>query len=98
MKPGLRLISRRARSVRYSADHDGAHERQGPYLAFIYSYTRLYGRPPAEAHIQRHFKVTPPTVHQMVVTLERRGSIERIPGKARSIRGLVPVAELPPLE
>jgi repressor LexA len=73
-------------------------KRQGQYLAFIHSYTRLHGRSPAEADIQRYFKVTPPTVHQMVVTLERRGFIERTPGEARSIRVLVPAAELPPLD
>ncbi len=73
-------------------------KRQGQYLAFIHSYTRLHGRPPAEADIQRYFKVTPPSVHQMGVTLERRGFIERIPGKARSIRVSVPTAELPPPE
>jgi repressor LexA len=72
--------------------------KQGRYLAFIHSYTRLHGRPPAEADMQRRFRVTPPTLHQMVVTLERRGFIERVPGKARSIRVLVPITELPPLE
>ena len=30
--------------------------------------------------------ITPPTVHQMVLTLERRGFISREPGEARSIR------------
>jgi SOS-response transcriptional repressor LexA len=73
-------------------------KKQGQYLAFIHNYTKLHGRPPAEADMQRYFGVTPPSVHQMVVTLERRGFIERIPGKARSIRVLVPTAELPPLE
>jgi repressor LexA len=73
-------------------------KRQGQYLAFIYHYAKLHGRPPAEANMQRYFGVTPPSVHQMMVTLERRGFIERTPGKARSIRVLVPVAELPPLE
>jgi repressor LexA len=73
-------------------------KRQGQYLAFIHSYTRLHGRSPAEADVQRYFKVTPPTVHQMVITLERRGFIERTPGEARSIRVLVPAAELPPLD
>ena len=47
--------------------------KQGQYLAFIYHYTKVNGRPPAEADIQRLFQVTPPTVHQMVLALERRG-------------------------
>ena len=72
--------------------------KQGQYLAFIYLYTKLHGRPPAEADIQAHFGTTPPSIHQMVVTLERRGLISRIPGQARSIRVLVAKEELPELE
>jgi hypothetical protein len=33
--------------------------KQGQYLAFIYAYTRVLGRPPAEADLQRHFGVSP---------------------------------------
>jgi Mn-dependent DtxR family transcriptional regulator len=73
-------------------------EKQGQYLAFIYNYTKINGRPPAEADMQRHFRVSPPTVHQMVLTLERRGFISREPGQARSIRVLIPRQELPHLE
>jgi Mn-dependent DtxR family transcriptional regulator len=72
-------------------------EKQGQYLAFIYAYTRVLGRPPAEADIQRYFKVTPPTVHQMVLTLERLGLIRRTPGVARSIELLVEPESLPVL-
>jgi Mn-dependent DtxR family transcriptional regulator len=72
-------------------------EKQGQYLAFIYAYTRVLGRPPAEADIQRYFKVTPPTVHQMVLTLERLGLIRRTPGVARSIQLLVEPESLPVL-
>src|SRR6266404_2105032 len=68
---------------------------QGQYLAFIYAYTRVLGRPPAEADMQRHFRVTPPTVHQMVLTLERNGLVKRQPGVARSIQLLVPPEALP---
>ena len=45
--------------------------------------------------MQRHFGVTPPTVHQMVLKLEQRGLISRTPGKARSIELLVPPENLP---
>ena len=48
--------------------------KQGQYLAFIYAYTRLHRRPPAEADMQQYFQVSPPSVHQMVLTLERQGS------------------------
>jgi DNA-binding MarR family transcriptional regulator len=59
--------------------------KQGQYLAYIHLYTRLHRRPPAEADIQQYFCVTPPSVHQMVLTLERAGFIRRQPGVARSI-------------
>ena len=68
---------------------------QGQYLAFIYAYTRVLRRPPAEADMQRHFKVTPPTVHQMVLTLERNELVKREPGVPRSIQILVPPEALP---
>ena len=71
--------------------------KQGQYLAFIYAYTRLHRRPPAEADMQRHFCVTPPSVHQMVVTLEREGFIRRQPRAARSIKMLVDPEQLPVL-
>jgi DNA-binding MarR family transcriptional regulator len=71
--------------------------KQGQYLAFIYAYTRVLCRPPAEADIQRYFTVTPPTVHQMLVTLERSGLIRRKPGVPRSIELLVSPESLPVL-
>lgn len=70
-------------------------EKQGQYLAFIYAYGRIFRRPPAEADIQKHFGVTPPTVHQMILTLERDGLISRQPGVARSIELLVRPEDLP---
>src|SRR5271166_6155824 len=45
--------------------------KQGQYLAFIYAYSRVLGRPPAEADMQQHFGVSALSVHQMVLTLER---------------------------
>jgi DNA-binding MarR family transcriptional regulator len=72
--------------------------KQGQYLAFIYAYTQVLGRPPAEADLQRHFRVTPPSVHQMVLTLERVGLIRRRPGVPRSIELLVDPKALPVLQ
>jgi Mn-dependent DtxR family transcriptional regulator len=72
--------------------------RQGQYLAFIYYYTKLNGVPPAEADMQRYFRVSPPAVHEMVKALERHGHITREPGKPRTIRLLLPRDELPDLE
>jgi len=36
---------------------------QGQYLAFIHAYTKIHGVAPAEADMQRYFRVTPPSVH-----------------------------------
>ena len=72
--------------------------RQGQYLAFIHAYTLVNGRPPAQADIQRFFQVTPPSVHQMLLTLERERLISRRPGMPRSIAVLVDRADLPALE
>jgi Mn-dependent DtxR family transcriptional regulator len=73
-------------------------ERQGQYLAFIYYYTKLHGYAPAEADMQRYFKVSPPAAHDMILMLEKRGLIERSPRQSRSIRVLLPPQELPNLE
>ena len=72
-------------------------QKQAQYLAFIYAYTRLNRRPPAEIDLQRYFQVSPPSVHQMVLTLEREGFIRRQPGVARSIEMLVDPEALPVL-
>lgn len=72
--------------------------KQGQYLAFIDAYTRVNRQPPAERDVQRFFGVTPPTVHQMILTLERCGLIRRTPGAPRSIEVLVPPEELPILQ
>lgn len=68
---------------------------QGQYLAFLYAYTQLNRRPPAERDVQEYFQVTAPSVHQMILTLERLGFIRRTPGAARSITLLLPPESLP---
>ena len=75
----------------------GYTRKQGQYLAFIHYYTIVNGDPPAEADMERRFNVTPSSVHQMVMRLERGGFIERVKGQPRSIRVLVPAEELPVL-
>jgi Mn-dependent DtxR family transcriptional regulator len=71
--------------------------KQGQYLAFIHLYTRLHRRPPAEPDMQQYFRVSPPSVHQMVLTLERAGFIKRQPRVAGSIELLVDPKQLPEL-
>src|ERR1041385_6705513 len=72
-------------------------DTQGQYLAFIYYYCLINRRSPAEADIQKFFDVTPPTVHRMVIELERRGLIRRTPRQWRSIAVCIPFDEIPQL-
>ncbi len=72
--------------------------KQGQYLAFIHLYTKLNGMPPAHTDFQRYFKVTPPTVNQMIKSLEQKGLIRKQPGAPRSIELIIPVHLLPELQ
>ena len=51
--------------------------KQGQYLAFIYHYTKIHRQAPAESDLERYFQVSPPSIHEMIKTLERNGLIER---------------------
>ena len=69
--------------------------KQGQYLAFINAYSEGFGFPPAESEIAKAMKVSPPSVNQMMKTLEKKGLIQRQAGVPRSIeilvsRGVVP--------
>ena len=57
--------------------------------------TKMHRQAPAETDLERYFQVSPPSIHEMIKTLERNGLIERTPGKARSIRLLVKPEHLP---
>jgi repressor LexA len=72
--------------------------KQGQFLAFIYYYAKLHGVPPAEADAARYFGASPSAVHQMILTLEMHGFVERTPGRSRSVRLLLSRQELPDLE
>jgi repressor LexA len=71
---------------------------QGQFLAFIYYYSKLNAQPPAEADMMAYFRLTPPSVHRMVLALEKKKLIQRTPGQARSIRLLIERDALPDLE
>ena len=73
-------------------------DRQGQFLAYIHQYSLINRCAPAEADMQNFFQITPPSVHSMVLTLERRGFIRRVPGQARSITLILPHESLPPLK
>jgi repressor LexA len=72
--------------------------KQGQYLAFIYNYTKIHRQAPAESDLEHYFRASPPSIHEMIKTLERKGLIERTPGQARSIRLLVQPEHLPRLK
>ena len=96
------IVFEEGKMVDILCPNDGGRQRkekftkkQGQYLAFITQYAKVHGVSPAEHEMQRHFGVSPASVHQMVVRLERKGLIEQTPGAARSIRVLVPPWDLP---
>lgn len=88
---GAHLVRPAAAALGYSA-------KQGQYLAFIHYYLRLHRRAPSEAELQAFFRVTPPSVHEMLKTLQRRGFITRTAGVARSITLLLRPDQIPELD
>jgi repressor LexA len=48
--------------------------------------------------LQRFLQVTPPAIHDMIIALERRGLISRVPRQPRTIRPLLSVDELPAMQ
>jgi DNA-binding MarR family transcriptional regulator len=92
------LLARTTMNRAADAPRPAFTARQGQFLAFIYTYTLVNGRPPAEADMMRFFRLTPPSVHQMILKLEQAGLISRQPGVPRSIVVLLDRSALPPLE
>src|SRR4029079_2051866 len=72
--PGVSRLFEYLMAMKYTA-------KQGQYLAFIYYYTKIHRRAPAESDLQEYFRVSPPSVHQMILNLEKEGFIERVPGQ-----------------
>lgn len=68
---------------------------QGRYLSYIHAYTSGFGTPPAESEIAEAMGVSPPSVHQMMKTLEKKNLIRRKPKEARSTEILVDRTEIP---
>jgi DNA-binding MarR family transcriptional regulator len=91
-------VDQGAHMTRPAATRLGYTQLQGQYLAFIYYYTKIHGRSPAEADLQTYFRVSPPSVHDMVRTLQRRRFIARTARVARSIRLLLSPEQIPDLE
>ena len=78
----------------------GPTRQQGQFLAFIADYVlrNESGVAPSHADLQRFFNLTPPSVNSMLIRLEQRGFIRRIPGKARAIEITCPADWIPPLD
>lgn len=84
-----------------SSDHEKNQlytEKQGQYLAFIFYYMKINGISPAQADFQRYFGVSPPTVHQMILQLEKKQLITRVPNVSRSIAVNIAETQLPSLK
>jgi repressor LexA len=65
---------------------EGVTPKQQAYLDFIGQYVALHREALAEADMVEFFRVSPPSVHRMAVTLADKGLISRTPSQARSIR------------
>ena len=74
--------------------------QQGQFLAFIREYMMRNeaGVAPTHADFQRVFNLTPPSVNSMLIRLEKRRFIRRVPGKARAIQLVINPDWIPPLD
>ena len=78
----------------------GPTRQQGQFLAYIRAYMmrNYHGVAPAHADLQWHFQLTPPSVNSMLIRLEQRGFIRRIPHQARAIELTIDPNSIPRLE
>ena len=79
---------------------DGPTRQQGQFLAFIREYMMRNeaGVAPTHAILQQFFNLTAPSVNSMLIRLEKRGFIRRVPGKARAIELTVSTDRIPQLD
>ena len=84
--------------IRRHAPRQGFTEKQGQYLAFIYTYSHMFRRPPAETDMQRHFRRQP----ALGPSDDRHARTQRLhspsTGRPRSIELLVAPENLPILK
>ncbi len=78
----------------------GPTRQQGQFLAFIREYMMRNeaGVAPRHADFGRFFNLTPPSVNSMLIRLEQRGFIRRLPGQARAIALVINPDWIPPLD
>ena len=89
IEAALRRLDSAAPAKRPSSapPREGPTRQQGQFLAFIREYMMRNeaGVAPSHADFLRFFDLTPPSVNSMLIRLEQRGFIRRVPGKARAI-------------
>ena len=78
----------------------GPTRQQGQFLAFIREYIMRNhaGVAPTHADFQRFFNLTAPSVNSMLIRLDRRGFIRRVPHQARGLELTVNPDWIPPLD
>ena len=78
----------------------GPRDKAEEFLAFIREYMlrNEAGVAPTHAAFQQFFNLTPPSVNSMLIRLEQRGFIRRIPHQARAIELTVAPELIPPLD
>ena len=89
-----------AASLEPAPPKDAPTRQQGQFLAFIREYImrNQAGVAPTHAALQKFFDLTPPSVNSMLIRLEQRGFIRRIPGQARAIELKLSPELIPRLE
>ena len=95
-----RLKTPAAKTRTAAALPGGPTRQQGQFLAFIHEYIMRNqgGTAPSHADLQRFFNLTAPSVNSMLIRLEQRGFIRRIPRTARAIEITIRPEYLPSLE
>jgi Mn-dependent DtxR family transcriptional regulator len=73
-------------------------EKQGQYLTYIYFYTKINFRPPAQRDIEHYFQVSSASVHSMITTLKNKKLLSSKQGKPRSLKILICNKLLPDLK
>jgi hypothetical protein len=79
---------------------EGPTRQQGQFLAFIREYMMRNeaGVAPTHAILQQFFNLTAPSVNSMLIRLEKRRFIRRVPGKARAIELTISTDRIPKLD
>lgn len=95
----LQLLGSSSRQAKRNNPDDPTRQ-QGQFLAFIREFMarNVAGVAPTHANLQRHFDLTAPSVNSMLVRLEQRGFVRRIPGMARAIELTIDPDRIPALE